>query len=528
MTVYRKGLFFRILFLSLLLFCLAGVASAEEKVLTFSWHANAGDLNPHLYSPNQMYAQAMVYEPLVRYGDGGTVEPCLAESWEISPDGKTYTFFLRKNVLFSDGTPWDAEAAKKNIDTVLANGKRHSWLDMVNQIESAEAAESHVLKVHLKNPYYPLLQELALIRPMRFLAPSAFPESGNTAEGMKKAVGTGPWVLTETKKGEYDLFVRNEHYWGPRPFFDKILVKVLPDPDSRVVALETGELDLIFGGGSQISLETFRRLEAQKRFGTGVSGPTMGTLALAINSGKEPTNDLRVRQALQHVADKATLTKVIFLDVHRQADTLFSPSMPYCDIPLTPYAHDPARAEALLDEAGWKKTEGKPYRTKDGVELALEFCFVGNNALEKAIGEIFQAELRKVGVKVTLLGEEPDSFYKRQKDGEFHLIVNETWGAPYEPHSMVSSMRTPSHADYQAQSGLPMKAELDAKITRVLVSTDETERRELYREILTTLHEQAVYLPLTYMTLVTVYRNDLKGVAFTPMDNVIPFEKMSR
>jgi len=133
-----------------------------------------------------------------------------------------------------------------------------------------------------------------------------------------------------------------------------------------------------------------------------------------------------------------------------------------------------------------------------------------------------------VGVKVTLLGEEPDSFYKRQKDGEFHLIVNETWGAPYEPHSMVSSMRTPSHADYQAQSGLPMKAELDAKITRVLVSTDETERRELYREILTTLHEQAVYLPLTYMTLVTVYRNDLKGVAFTPMDNVIPFEKMSR
>lgn len=510
--------------------CLLSLASvpvqAAKTELTFSWSSNAGPLNPHLYSPNQMYAQAMLYEPLVQYGEDGSAVPWLAKAWEISPDGKTYTFFLREGVVFSDGTPFNAKAVKMNVNAVLKNADRHRWLEMINQIESVEIVDEMTVRLHLKNPYYPLLQELALIRPLRFLSPSAFPADGDTSKGIVAPIGTGPWIHADFKKGEYDVFVRNERYWGPKPALEKITVKVLPDPESRVLALETGVIDLIYSAGpGQISLEAFSRLQRQGRFATGVSGP-LSTRLLALNSGRGPTSEPAVRQAIQHAVDKDLLVEALFLGVEQRADFLFAPSKPYCDLGLKPFAFDREKAGRLLDEAGWVLEPGKNVRVKDGRELIVDFCFIGNDAAQKAVAEALQGELAKIGLQLNLIGEEADSFLRRQKDGDFGMIFNDTWGAPYEPHSMVSSMRAPSHADYQAQAGLPMQAELHAKINRVLLSTDKDLRSALYREILTTLHEQAVYLPLTYETLLRVHDPRLQGVEFTPKPQYIPFERM--
>jgi nickel transport system substrate-binding protein len=96
-----------------------------DDVLVYSWSSNVGDLNPHTYSPSQMFAQSQVYEPLVRYQADGSVKPCLAESWTVSPDGREYTFKLRRDVTFSDGTPFDAKAVKMNFDTVVKNHLNH-------------------------------------------------------------------------------------------------------------------------------------------------------------------------------------------------------------------------------------------------------------------------------------------------------------------------------------------------------------------------------------------------------------------
>jgi nickel transport system substrate-binding protein len=508
--------------------CLAAVPAAAapstEKTITYSWPLNAGDINPHLYSPNQMYAQALVYEPLVSFGDSGKIEPCLAVSWAISDDGKAYTFTLRDGVTFSDGTPFDAAAAKKNFDTIMANAKRHSWLAIVELIEKTEAVDPKIFRLTLKAPYAPTLNDLSLIRPFRFLSPKAFPESGNTADGIRATVGTGPWVLAETKKGEYDVFVRNENYWGPRPFFDKIVVRVLPDPEGRVVAFETGEIDLIYG--SQINIESFMRLKGSGQYATAVSGP-MTTRAFAINSARGATKDLGVRRAIQHAVNRDAIVRSIFRDLEPRADFLFPTTTAYCDTGATPYEYDPAKAAKLLDDAGWKKVAGRDYREKDGKNLSMEVCFVGNDPLQKALAEVIQGDFRKVGIEAVLIGEERDSFYGRQKTGEFDLIFSQTWGAPYEPHAVVGSMRAPSHADYQAQVGLPMKKDLDASITKVLSATDEAERAKLYREILTTLHEQAVYLPLTYPTQLAVYSKKIADFPFSVLQYVVPFERMS-
>jgi len=498
---------------------------SPQETIVYSHLSNVGPLNPHMYSPNQMFGQAMVYDSLVKLNHDGSLGPSLAESWTISEDGRVYTFKLRPDVVFSDGQPFNAEAAVKNFAAIMGNRARHLWLGLAGKIEGFEATGPYEFTLTLSSAYYPTLDDLSMTRPFRMLSPAAFPDDGDTSKGIKAPVGTGPWKLTEVALGRYDLFERNEKYWGEKPGAAKVLVKVIPDPVSRALAFETGEIDLIYGMG-QINFDTFDRLRKTKGVGAAISSP-MGTMALALNSASGPTSELAVRRAIQHLTNKKALVKGVTLDTQPLAETLFYPKRPYCDLGLAPYAFDVAKAGELLDQAGWILPAGKKIREKNGAPLVVDLCFVGNDAAHKAIAEVLQAQGLAAGVSFNLLGEEPDSFYRRQKEGDFGLIVNTTWGPPSEPHAMVSSMLLPSHADFMAQSGLTMKDEIDEKIRQVLVSTDEASRAEYYRWILTTLHEQAVYLPIYYLAMFEAHRDGrLQDVNFGPDTSKIPFEQI--
>lgn len=517
----------KMLMLSLLVGSLAIFPGTSHGArIIYSWPSNAGPINPHGYNPNQMYAQSMVYDPLVSYGEDGGIHPALAKSWEISEDGKTYTFHLREDVKFSDGTPLDAKAVEMNFEAVMRNAERHNWMDIVNQLDSWKAVDDHTFVLTLKNPYYPTLAELSLIRPFRIMAPSGFPDDLDTAKGIKAPIGTGPWMLVESKKGEYDLFKANPHWWGGTSEVQEVLVKVISDPTARAMAFDTGEIDLIYGANNgQIDMDTFKRYQSNRKVTSTVSGPMAGR-SVALNSGKAPTDDLAVRKAILHGVNKKAIVDHVFLGLEHPADTLFSPESPYCDLGLEPYGFDPKVAGELLDQAGWTLKPGSPFRERDGKTLLVEFCFVGTDALQKAAAEAIQGDLRKIGMDVRLVAEEADSYYKRQKSGEFGMIFSSTWGAPYDPQSYCSSMRVPSHADYQAQIGLPMKEELDRQITEVMVTVGEERIQDLYRSILTTIHDQAVYLPLSYPTNITVHGDKIEEIPFMPMDYVIPFERI--
>ena len=517
----------RITALIMVIFMLTAVsASANPKILTYSSTGNVGPLNPHLYSPNQMFAQAMVYEPLVRYVGKGRIIPWLAKSWEISSDQLTYTFHLRKNVFFADGTPFDAQAVKLNFVAILNNKDRHAWLGSISLIDKVEAIDTYTIAIVLKDPYYGILSDLALIRPYRFLSPAAFPDSGNTAEGIKAAVGTGPWKLVESKLGEYDRFRVNDKYWGKKPSFDGVDIKVISDANTCAVALETGAIDLIYGD-DQISPDMFRRFSKDPRFVTGISAP-LATRAVALNSGRGPTGELAVRQAILHAVNKDAIIKGIFSGTEVKADTLLHTDNAYCNLGLPAYEYDPEKAVTLLTSAGWKRNNGSPYCSKNGNLLALELVFIGNNPIEKAVAEVIQADLSKIGIKVDLKGLEEDIYNKEQKSGGFHLTFNDTWGPPYEPHAYLGSMRLPSHADYQAQVGLPMKGEIDNTIGKILRSTDEKDRQERYRWVLTILHEQAVYLPISYNGGFFVHGPGLTNVSYGPTKEEIPFANMKK
>ena len=148
--------------------------------------------------------------------------------------------------------------------------------------------------------------------------------------------------------------------------------------------------------------------------------------------------------------------------------------MPYADLGLKALPYDPEQAKKTLEAAGWTLPAGKNVREKNGQRLSTELVFLGPSALQKSLAEIIQGELAKVGIEVKLRAEEDGALVQRQREGTFGMIFADTWGAPYDPHSFVSSMRYAGHADYMAQRGLPMKDAIDQKIAEVLALYQRT------------------------------------------------------
>ncbi|RGE11745.1 nickel ABC transporter, nickel/metallophore periplasmic binding protein [Clostridiaceae bacterium TF01-6] len=493
-----------------------GSSEAKEE-LVFVNYRDIRDLNPHLYA-GEMYAQEMLYETLVNITADG-YEGCLAESWDISDDGKTYTFHIRDGVKFSDGEVCDANAIKANFDAIIENKDRHTWLEMMNLLVGVSAPDDKTFVIELSEPYYPLLTELGVTRPFAMISPKAM-KDGSTKDGVNAYIGTGPYVLTDFVTDEYAVFEANENYWGEQPKIKKITVKVIPDNQTRILALEKGEIDMIFGK-NMIDADAINQYTGNDKFTVSLSDPT-STRQIVLNTTRDVLADKEVRQALQHATNKQAISDGIFYGLEQPADTLFAKTVPYCDIDLEPYAYDVELAQSMLDEAGWVVGADK-IREKDGQKLNIDLLYNSDSVTEKAIAEYLQSEYQKIGIALNIHGEEEQSYRDNMKAGNFDMVFNICWGTPYDPQSSLAAMRAPVYGDYAAQLGLEDKADIDQAITDILVSTDETKRQELYTFVLTRLHEDAVYIPLTYECNKAIYRSDLQGFHFTQTQYEVPF-----
>lgn len=492
-------------------------ASEGKEELVFVNYRDIRDLNPHLYA-GEMYAQEMLYETLVNITADG-YEGCLAESWDISDDGKTYTFHIRDGVKFSDGEVCDANAIKANFDAIIENKDRHTWLEMMNLLVGVSAPDDKTFVIELSEPYYPLLTELGVTRPFAMISPKAM-KDGSTKDGVNAYIGTGPYVLTDFVTDEYAVFEANENYWGEQPKIKKITVKVIPDNQTRILALEKGEIDMIFGK-NMIDADAINQYTGNDKFTVSLSDPT-STRQIVLNTTRDVLADKEVRQALQHATNKQAISDGIFYGLEQPADTLFAKTVPYCDIDLEPYAYDVELAQSMLDEAGWVVGADK-IREKDGQKLNIDLLYNSDSVTEKAIAEYLQSEYQKIGISLNIHGEEEQSYRDNMKAGNFDMVFNICWGMPYDPQSSLAAMRAPVYGDYAAQLGLEDKADIDQAITDILVSTDETKRQELYTFVLTRLHEDAVYIPLTYECNKAIYRSDLQGFHFTQTQYEVPF-----
>lgn len=498
----------------------------NKDMLTLAWPRDIGEMNPHVYNPSQLFATSMIYEPLVSYQDGGKLKPHLAESWEISKDGKEYTFNLRQDVKFSDGTSFNAEIVKKNFDTILKNVDLHSWLGFITKVDQTEVIDQNTFKLTLKEPYYPTIQELAVVRPVRFLGDAGFPKDGDTSKGVTKPVGTGPWILEEYKADEYAIFKRNENYWGELPKVKKIKVKVIPDAETRVLAFEKGDLDLIYGEGA-ISLDAFKQLETTGNYETSISDP-VATRQLVMNTKKEQLSDLRVRQALQYGFNKKAMVDGVTSGLEEKADFILPTNFPYTsDIDVTPIDYNVEKAKALLDEAGWKLPKGKNVREKDGKPLEIELMYDSAESIQKAMAETLQSEWAALGVKLNIVGVELTVQIERFKANDFELNFFSNYGAPYDPHTFVNVVGSEGFGFNEAISSYPNRDELLKQIADVPGTTDEKERQELYSTILESLQDQGAIVPISYIKKIAVYQKDVSNFTFPANRDEHPFTGIS-
>lgn len=493
-----------------------------EETLTFLNYRDLRDLNPHLYG-GEMFAQEMLFEGLITLGNDGSYHPAVAESWTISPDGRTYTFKIRQGMTFSDGEKLDAYAVQKNFDALIDNKKRHTWLEMMRLLVSAKALDENTFEIKMREPYYPMLTELAVTRPFAFVSPKVM-KDGKTKDGVTAFVGSGPWILKEHVVDQYSVFERNESYWGKKPAYKRVVVKVIPDNQTRILALAKGEADLIWGK-NMVDADALNKYRNSDKFGIAVSSPT-STRQIVLNTGNEFLKDANLRRALQHATHKAAISQGVFHNLEPVADTLYSKTIPYCNVDLKTYEFDMKKAAQILKDAGYTRDGRRAPLMKDGKVVSLNLLYNSNSVPEKTIAEFLQSEFGKLGVQLSIRGEEEQSYRDNMKNGNFDMVFNICWGTPYDPQSSLAAMRQRVYGDYAAQLGLPDKAEIDKAITEILTSTDEARRQELYTFVLKHLHDDAVYIPITYETNKALFNKKVCGVGFLSNQYEVPFTDM--
>lgn len=465
-----------------------GSGGGGREALRIASAEPVGVLDPHDYTGGFIPLD-MIYEPLVRYGERGRIEPHLAESWEVADDRLSVRFELRRGVTFHDGSPFDAEAVKWNFDRWVGEDE-HSFLRAAEVIRETRVVDEHTVELRLSRPYAPLLAELSLVRPMRFLSPSSVGRDGKFG----RPVGTGPWRFGGGSETDAAM-TRYGDYWGETPSLRRVEFRVIPDSRTRVAALRSGEVDLI--GGAYLS--PISPLEAREIGAGGEPRLSVGepdsTLALGFNTDG-PLGEQALRRAVARSIDREEINDALYAGYGETAGSLFPPSIPDAGGPWD-LAHDPSSAKALLDEAGWTR-DGGGVRTRDGGPLELTLLVpsepVAGVQDMRTTSEAVAAELEKVGIGVRIEAVDGAAYLEERTAGNYDLAFFPTYGAPYDPSGSLVAY----FGQVDADTTFFFSRELKASVDEALFARGGDEREDGYRAVYDLLEREAAVVPLTY------------------------------
>lgn len=491
-----------------------------KNTLIVAVSENIGALNPQGYQGNAMFAQNAVYEGLVRVDKRGKIVPSLATRWEISTDALQYDFTLREGVRFSNGEEFNADAVVKNFESVLKNRARHSWSGLAVALESAQKLAPHKVRLILKKPYSPTLDELAVARPFRFLAPSAMPKDLDLIKHNPQPIGTGAYMLAKSVYGVSDTLVKNPHYWDKDAYngiyYDEVILKVIYDPSSKIAALKSGQIDMIYGN-DQIPLEIFKSMQRGAQFHTYLS-PPIYTTNLVINSAspafKLGNTELErtLRKALGYGIDKQRLIKAVYSGLQDTTDCMFQPSKA-CEEAHSISASEQEEALAFLRK-----------HFADSRQRGIEILYIGDNPAQKMMAKIIQSDLKAFGVKVHISASEYSIYMNRLLNGAFDIAFRDTWGAPYDPLTILHSMLIPSHIDYAAQQGLPTKPLIDEEIRKLIALNPHIKAfKDTLERIIFMLEDSGVYMPLSNQRNKAIAHKKIKGIDMGVSSYEVPF-----
>jgi len=361
----------------------------------------------------------------------GSFAPWLAKSWNVSPDGLIYTFVLRDDVTFTDGTPFDAAAVKANLDYTKDPKNTALAAAFLEDYDRTEVVSPHEAKIVLARPDSAMLESLSSVK-LGFLSPKTLTSGADLCAGGPGLVGTGPFIFQSYQRGQSARFVKNASYkWGPgyaknkgAPYLDAVTYRFIPEYAVRAGALSSGQVDLI-EGVQPSDIPLFKDAEGFQYL-VGPSAETSFTLNINYTHGVG--TDVRVRQALRDGFDVDAVVKSLYLGTVPRAWSNIGPDNPaYNKALVGSWGNNIAKANALLDEAGWTGRDDQGYRTKDGQRLRIEVGFpqpyVRDNR-DLLIQSIQAAVKKNIGFDLDLRITTGGDWAKTRADGSWHIYPN--------------------------------------------------------------------------------------------------------
>lgn len=416
----------------------------------------------------------LIMDNLLRYDEKGEIIPHIAEKWEVTPDGKTWTFTIRKGIKFHDGTDLTAKEIKFNYDRLLDPNTKATRASDLEVIQSVEEKDPYTLVFHLKEPYAAFIPKCIITMPSLLASPKAIQEQGKDFN--QNPIGSGPYILKEWVPNDRVVLEANPDYFLGAPATKRVVFRVMPDAMTSLIELENGKIDI---------LQKVQPTEAQNIMNneklTLSAEPGYNVRWIFFNQKIAPFDDVKVRAALTYAVDRAAIQESLLSGVAELANG-FAPSTSWSYEPnTTPYDFSVEKAKELLKEAGWSDTNGDGFVDKDGKNMVVDLNVSnGRYLMDKEIMEVIQNQWKNVGVDAKLNVMEWGSYIEKVKNkdklGVFFLGYSQDNAEPsIFIDTIFHSEGTINYYNYKNEK-------VDKLFEQGRVVVDQAERKKLYSE----------------------------------------------
>lgn len=469
------------------------------------------------YWQDRAILQNVLDRLLYRNPETNEIEPWLATSWTVSPDGTRYDFVIRDGVTYSDGTPVDVESVKRNLEWQIS-GDEETGVSP-NPVFPREAdittdAATDTVTVTLPQPYAPLLGVLTTWS--AGLVSDATIERPRDEQALfSNLIGSGPFVVTEETYGEkYVLSAREDYAWAPAswenqgaPYLEAVHIVPVQEDAARLGSLKAGQGDLLrYVQPSEEAALAEQGYTVVARSGVGLVNHWF------VRQTADYVTDVQVRRAIQHAIDRESIVEDLYTENWSAATGLLSPGTVGYRDRSDLFAYDPERSEALLDEAGWTERDAEGYRTKDGERLTLKTYIDVFDNTARTLFQAIQAQLTEVGIHLDI-NETDYSSYNAEAWADPEVAVLRTgWPNPDPAIDLYNQYRPGGWNVLNLEESDPTLEDL---LTTALTAPSQEAEVEALHAAEDYLLEQAYAIPLLNDSQVYVAGTDVRGFRLT-------------
>ena len=450
-----------------------------------------------------------IFDGLIKVGLDGKPGPALAESWEVSDDGKTITFHLRKGVKFHDGTPLTPDDVAFSLGVwkkYHARGK-----GAFANVTGTRSPDEHTIIFDL-SAASPVVLFGLVANESPILARHTYPTEGDLAvsDRNNNPIGTGPFRFVEWERGSHIALEKNADYWDTgHPLVDQLIIRTLPDPATTSAALEAGSVQV----SSFIPLSNINRLKKSPEIQV-VDDPrgslyAVGAVVFEFNLDREKFRDKVLRQAFAHTIDRDFIQKNLYYGFATPTESPIPPGLPDWHNPDVPkYAFDLAKAEAILEEAGYK-------RDGSGIRLKLTNDYAANNATHLQVAQYIRSNLAKIGVDLEIRNQDFGQFVNRvYTKRDFDTAI---YHATVGPDPAIGAQRFYWSKNFKVGVAFSNAAnysnpEVDRLLEAAGAEIDVAKRRDYYNKFQTLVQEDVVRIPVVSPRYPLVARANLSNL----------------